>query len=194
VLSVKELVFRGKDRYRSYTWMPLLVLGFGLVVAGIPTAFRVGNTLGLCWFFGLATAVSGIANFIVFRSWTRVGPAGITICRGIGRRGRTYPWQEIRWVDIRETKTNRGTSLAARITLSDGRRRSLPALFYGYSDADPNFDRDVARVVRWWESSTDPAARYVPPDTLLSRRLPTVLGVILLLLIAVTVLLVIHHG
>ena len=129
VLSVKELVFRGKDRYRSYTWMPLWVLGFGLVVAGIPAVFRVGNTVGLCWVFGLGTAVSSVANFIVFRSWTRVGSAGITICRGIGRRGRTYPWQEIRWVDIRETKQQgyvargsdhalgRAASLAARALL-----------------------------------------------------------------------------
>ena len=171
--------------------MPVLVLGFGLIVVAYCAVFRLGNLVALCVFFGLGTTVSTVANFIAFRSWTKVGPAGITICRGIGRRGRTYPWQEIQWIDVRVSKGRSGTSHTARISLSDGRRRSLPALFDGWSDHDFYFHRDVSRIIRWWEASTDPAARFVPPDTKLGRLMPTVTGVILVLLIAGTAVLVV---
>ena len=55
----------------------------------------------------------------------------------------------------------------------------------------PTFHADFRQVIKWWELSTDPAARFLPPDTSVSRRTPTVLGVILVLLIAVSVVLVV---
>ena len=141
----------------------------------------------------MSAAVVALGLCLAFRSWTRVGPAGITICWGLGRRGRTYPWREIRWIDVRETDSRNGTSRAARITLADGRRRSLPALRHTGVYPQPTFDADFGRVVRWWKLNTDPAARYLPPDTVLSRRAPTVLGVILVLLIAGSVVLVVAN-
>ena len=132
---MKELTFRGKDRYRQLSRMPLVVLAFGLIVGGSSVVFRLGNPAVTCWMMGAGAAVVSFGIFIVLRSWTRVGAAGITI-----------------------------------------------------------FHRDFARIVRWWELSTDPAARFVPPDTSLSRRAPTVLGVILVLLIALGVLLVTNQA
>ena len=191
---MKELTFRGKDRYRQLSRMPLAVLAFGLIVGGSSVVFRLGNPVVTCWMMGVGAAFVSLGIFIVLRSWTRVGAAGITICQGFGRRGRTYPWQEIRWVDIRETTNNHGTFLTVRIALADGRRRSLPALRHSSMDPYFYFHRDFARIVRWWERSTDPAARFVPPDTSLSRRAPTVLGMILVLLIALGVLLVTNQA
>jgi hypothetical protein len=137
------------------------------------------------------TAVLAVLGLcMVLRSWTTVGVAGITICWGIGR-GRTYSWQEIRWIDVRETKSQYGRTLAARITLTDGRRRSLPALQHSTPYPDPNFHVDFQRVVNWWELSTDPAARFQPPKKLRDRLTPTMVGLILGLPITVIIVLVV---
>ena len=183
---MKELSFRGSERYRHLAWVPAWVLGVGLALGGACTVAGLGNGVALCWVAVLGAAFTGFGIGKARRSWTTVGAAGITICQGIGRRGRTYRWQDIRWIDIRVTQTRSGTSRAVRIALSDGRRRSLPALAYSNTDPDPLFYRHFARIIRWWEHNTDPATRFVPPDTNLSRRAPTVLGIILLVLTATT--------
>jgi hypothetical protein len=152
-----------------------------LVVEGVLAFFRLG-VVGFCWLLGGTAAFVGLGISMVLRSWTTVGAAGITICWGIGR-SRTYSWQEIRWIDVRETKSQYGTSLVARITLTDGRRRSLPALQHSTRYPDPHFHADFQRVVNWWELSTDPAARFQPPKRLRNRLTPTLVGLILGLLI-----------
>src|SRR5215467_14144320 len=93
VHSVNELRFRGKDRHRP-SWPYLAVLGFLLVVQGDSVVHQLG-VVGFCWLLGVTAAYVGLRICMARRSWTAVGAAGITICRGIGRRGRTYPWQEI---------------------------------------------------------------------------------------------------
>lgn len=189
---MRELSFRGAERYRSLVWIPVWILGGGLTL-GLPIAyFQLGNGESLCVVAIVGAAVTGVGILKVRRSWTKVGSAGITICQGIGWRGRIHPWQEIRWIDIRQTTGQRvGTRYTVRIALSNGRRRTLPALAHSNSDPDPHFYRDVARIKKWWELNTDPTTRCVPPDTQLSRRAPTVLGTILILLIALSVVLLI---
>jgi hypothetical protein len=156
---VRELIFRGKDRYRpSRSQLGVLVLG--VIGQGVVVFHKLG-VVEFLWVTGGLIALLGLGFATSFRSWTRVGPAGITICWGVGRRGRTYPWQEIRWVDVKETSGG-VTSLAARITLANGRRRSLPALRHSSTYPQPSFPEDFRRVVEWWELSTDPAARILP--------------------------------
>lgn len=183
---MKELSFLGKDRYRPI-WPVLLILGLVLIGEAVYAFYRLGGVVGSCWLVGVTAASVGLGIGAAFRSWTTVGPAGITVCRGIGRRGHTYPWQEIRWIDVRETNSRYGTFLVARITVANGRRRSLPALRHGGMYPQPTFHADFRQVLKWWELSTDPAARFLPPETLLSRLAPRMLGVILVLLIAVGV-------
>lgn len=186
--SVNELSFRGKDRYRP-SWPQFTGLGLVLVVEGVWAFLRLG-VVGFCWLLGGTAALAGLGMAMARRSWTTVGATGITICWGIGR-GRTYPWQEIRWIDVRETKSQYGTSLAARITLADGRRRSLPGLQHSAQYPDPDFQADFRRVVSWWELNTDPAARFQPPKRLWNRLTPTAVGLILGLLITVIIGLVV---
>jgi Bacterial PH domain len=181
---VNELSFRGKDRYHP-SWPEFSVLGLGLAVEGV-TAFLQLGAVGFCWLVGGTAVAIGVGVSFALRSSTRVGPAGITICWGLGR-GRTYPWQEIRWIDVRRFKGQFDTSLVARITLANGKRRSLPALQHSARYPSPHFDYDFRRVVDWWQASTDPAARFQPPERLRSKLSPTGLGVILGLVITVIV-------
>ena len=186
MLSVNELSFRGKDRYHP-SWSQFAGLGLVLVVEGVLAFFRLG-VVGFCWLLGGTAVLAGLGISTALRSWTTVGATGITICWGIGR-GRTYAWQQIRWIDVRETKSRSGTSLAARITLANGRRRSLPALQHSAWYPDPDFHVDFRRVVDWWKLSTDPATRFQPPKRLWSRLSPTAVGFILGLLITVIIVL-----
>ncbi|GLY88105.1 hypothetical protein Airi02_060340 [Actinoallomurus iriomotensis] len=186
--SVNELSFRGKDRYRL-SWPHFGGLGLLLVVEGVFAFIRLG-AVGFCCLLAGTALLVGLGISMARRSWTTVGAAGVTICWGIGR-GRTYSWQEIRWVDVRETKSQYGTSLSARITLANGRRRSLPALQHSSQYPDPDFDVDFRQVVDWWKLNTDPAARFEPPKRWWSRLTPTAVGFILGLLITVVIVLVV---
>ena len=178
MLSVSELIFRGKDRIRP-SWRVFSVVG--LVLIGRVIIGHVG-AVGLCLLAGLTAAVLGLGIGAARRSWTRVGPAGITICWGIGRRGRTFPWQEIRWIDVWES---RGAHMgrAARMTLANGRRLRLPALASTSAYPQPTFPEDFRRVLAWWEFSTDPAARFQPRLTLRTRLAPYMFGVAIALLV-----------
>lgn len=176
-------MFRGKDRYRPSKAL-FLVVGLLLIARGI---IHPPSLVGFCWFAGLSAVALSLGIGIAVRSWTKVGPAGITICRGIGRRGRTYPWQEIRWIDVWKND-NQGLEIRqARITLANGRRRTLPALRHTRTYPQPTFSADFRRVVEWWELSTDPAARFQLPETSRTRLAPFMPGVILALLITVGV-------
>ncbi|MFJ6617807.1 hypothetical protein ACIQOW_09590 [Kitasatospora sp. NPDC091335] len=178
---MNELIFRGKDMFRP-SWSNLaplillvvtqLVLGY-LKLGAVATILLVAGTLAL--------VIPGFA--ISLRSWSRVGADGITICWGLGR-GRTYSWQEIRWIDVRETKGNGTSSSAARFHATDGRRRSLPGLqtstYYPLSDFEVNFQR----VVNWWEYSTDPTQRVRPEKQFRDRLTPTVIAVLATIVIS----------
>ncbi|MEV5705726.1 PH domain-containing protein [Actinoallomurus sp. NPDC052274] len=183
---MNELSFRGKDRYHP-SWPHFTALGLGLVVEGGFAFYRLG-VVACCWLLLGTVALVGLGISMALRSWTTVGAAGITICWGIGR-GRTYSWQEIRWIDVRETKSQYGTALAARITLADGRRRSLPALQHSTRYPDPDFQVDFQRVVNWWELNTESAARFQPPKRLRNRLTPQAIGLILGLLITIVIVL-----
>jgi hypothetical protein len=182
---VHELSFRGKDRYHP-SWPHFGVLVIGLLVEGVFSFSRLG-VVGFCWLLGATIALVGLGYCVVVRSWTGVGTAGITICWGIGR-GRTYPWREIRWIDVRETNSRYGTALSARVTLTNGRRRALPALQDSTRYPDPEFRRNFRRVVDWWTSSTDPAERFQPPARRRYRLTPAAAGFIVGLLTVVVVI------
>ncbi len=186
---MNELIFRGKDLFRP-SWSNLLPLLLILVLQLAVGSWKLG-AVGTFWIvFG--TLALGVPAFVVsWRSWSRVGVDGITINWGVGR-GRTHPWHEVRWVDVRETKGNGSTAYAARIHLTRGRRRSLPGLqtsaIYPAADFDVNFQR----LVNWWEFSTDATQRVEPAKQLRDRVSPTMLGVLLgLVLCAVIVVIVI---
>ncbi|AUY51066.1 hypothetical protein C2142_21370 [Streptomyces sp. CB01881] len=159
------------------------------VIEGTAAADKLGPAP--TWWLIAATAVLGGAGFLVtFRSWTTVGAEGITICWGIGR-GRTYPWKEIRWIDVRDGSNAMETSRAVRMFLASGRRRSLPGLMHSDTYPAPDFDEQFHRVVNWWELSTDPADRVQPRKQFRDRLTPTVVGIVLTLLITVVVGLVV---
>ncbi|MGK5548159.1 hypothetical protein ACSNOH_26015 [Streptomyces sp. URMC 127] len=160
-----------------------------LAVEGAAAIVQLGAT-GFYWLLGGTAVIVGLCFLIAFRSWTTVGAAGITICWGFGR-GRTHPWHEIRWIDVRETKAEYGVARVARITLANGRRRSLPALQHSDTYPRPDFDVDFRRVVNWWELSTDQAARVRPPLRKRDRVSPMALGLLLGLLITVVVVAVV---
>jgi hypothetical protein len=95
------------------------------------------------------------------RSWTKVGPGGITICRGFGS-GRTHPWHQIRWIEVQEATSRLDRALAARVFLPNGQQLSLPGLSQNRLYPAPTFDEDVQKLISWWELSTPQVARYRP--------------------------------
>ncbi|TQF06253.1 hypothetical protein E6W39_33600 [Kitasatospora acidiphila] len=153
---------------------------------GILVAPRLGLT-GACWVLGGTVALVVASVYVSSRSWTTVGAAGITICWGFGS-GKTYSWDEIRWIDVRETGSQSGTTYAPRIFLQNGRRRSLPGLAHNALYPYPDFETDFQRVVNWWELSAGQEARTPPPKQLRDRVSPGVLGVVLGLVITVVVI------
>jgi hypothetical protein len=50
---------------------------------------------------------------------------------------------------------------------------------------------DFQRVIDWWKSNTDPAARFNPPKRLWNRLTPTTAGLIVGLLITVIICVVV---
>ncbi|MFE4362244.1 PH domain-containing protein [Kitasatospora sp. NPDC001261] len=174
---MNELIFRGKDKFRpSWSDFGLLavILAAQLVIGYerlglVPTLLIVAGTL----------VIAVPSRFATMRCWSRVGADGITLCWGLGR-GRTYSWQQIAWIDVRETKgfgMSEGTR-AARIHTVDGRRRSLPALQSSTFYPSADFDTDFRRVVNWWELSTEPGERVRPGAQVRDRLTPVKVGLL----------------
>ncbi|GGY13125.1 hypothetical protein [Streptomyces xanthochromogenes] len=172
-----ELSFRGPGQVRvsrtHFVWAAV-----GVLVEAIGAYVQLG-AVGMCWLVGATVVFLGLPILSWLRSRCTVGVDGIFICWGLGR-GRTYPWREIRWIDVRETKGNAGsTALAVRIFTTSGRRRSLPGLQHNGVYPSPSFHADYARVVRWWERSTEVEARVRPTKQARDWFSPAVVGVLL---------------
>ncbi|MER7580659.1 hypothetical protein [Kitasatospora sp. NPDC097691] len=185
---MNELIFRGKDLFRP-SWSNLLPLLLVLVAQLVVGGSHLGAT-GTFWMVLLTLAFCVPTFVLSWRSWSRVGADGVTVCWGLGR-GRTYPWHEIRWVDVRETKGNGSVSYAARIFMTDGRRRSLPGLQTSRIYPAADFQANFQRLVNWWEYSTHPTQRVKPPKQFRDRVTPTVAGVVLALVIIVVVFVIV---
>ncbi|KPI06591.1 hypothetical protein OV450_3703 [Actinobacteria bacterium OV450] len=147
-----------------------------LVVEGLAAFVTLGR-VGFCWLVGGSIALIAPLVLLSSRSWSRVGDDGITICWGLGH-GRTYPWHEIQWIDVRETQGQGSSSNAVRMFLLGGRRRSLPGLYRSGMHPAPDFDEQFRRVVDWWELSTDQSARVRPPKRFRDRLTPAVVGLV----------------
>lgn len=190
----QELRFLGRDCYR------LSRSNAGVVVAGLLgeqvfSVIRLGF-VGSCWMLAGTVALVGCCLVPLRRSRTSVGAEGISISWGFGR-GRTYPWTEIRWVEVHETRNGNGTAQTVRITLADSRRRSLPAVQNSTIYPDRGFEMNVARIMTRWHAHTTEAARYKPPEKWRQRLSPTAWGclvgvalVVLAVLVVAVVLLV----
>ncbi|MCX4753847.1 hypothetical protein [Kitasatospora purpeofusca] len=176
-----ELIFRGRDRYRP-SWSQLLILLVLLVAQGFAAAHGLGAK-GFLWLAGGTLALSGLGLWVTVRSWSRVGPEGITICWGFGR-GRTYPWDRIRWIDVRTVDAQGGTSSQVRMFIANGRRRALPGLLHSDLYPSPDFDEQFHRVRNWWELSTEASARVEPVRRFRDRITVTVAAVLATLVIA----------
>ncbi|WP_330458637.1 PH domain-containing protein [Streptomyces sp. NBC_00820] len=185
---MNELIFRTRDRYRV-SWRLLAPLGIVLAIQGF-RALRGLSTVAFSCLTGAIVVLWAVGFFSTIRSRTTVGADGITIYWGIGR-ARRHPWHEIRWIDVRETKSNYGPIRTARITLADGRRRSLPGLTHSNLHPSPDFAVDFQRVVNWWELSTDRSERVQPPKRPRDRMSPQVAGVLIGLVATAVVALVV---
>ncbi|GAB7183992.1 hypothetical protein ATKI12_3823 [Kitasatospora sp. Ki12] len=185
---VNELIFRGKDLFRP-SWSNL-----GPLVIVLVLQLAIGSThlgaMGTFWLVLGTLVLAGGSFALSWRCWSRVDAQGVTICWGLGR-GRTYPWPEIRWVDVRETKGNGTASSSARIFLAGGRRRSLPGLQTSSIYPAAEFDVNFQRLVNWWEYSTHPTWRIRPAKQFRDRLTPTVVGLLLAFVIVTAVVLVV---
>ncbi|MEV7188052.1 hypothetical protein [Kitasatospora sp. NPDC093102] len=173
---MNELIFRGKDLFRP-SWSTFAVPLLALTAESVFCYVKFGALVTVLVLAGiLLVAVPAWA--LVLRSWSRVGADGITLCWGVGS-GRTYAWEEVRWVDVREVKGNGTSTRSARIHLADGRRRSLPGLGSSTMYPSESFDTDYRRVVNWWEHSTPPTQRVRPQKHFRDRLTPTAVGMVL---------------
>ncbi|WP_145911124.1 PH domain-containing protein [Kitasatospora viridis] len=178
---MEELEFSAAYRYRPY-WPDARQL---LALLAFPAAcgYTTAGVLGGCMVLAGTGVVLGLWHLATSRARTTVGAAGITVSHGIGR-GRTYGWQEVRWVDAAAFVELKEPAEVARITLANGRRRTLPGLSRSRRYPDSGFAADLRRVVGWWELRTLPASRIQPSEgrsltPLMSRHLPDVLALAL---------------
>ncbi|MFD5465643.1 hypothetical protein ACFWIQ_22820 [Kitasatospora sp. NPDC127059] len=184
---MNELVFRGKDLFRPSKSHFIGAICFAVIMVSVGV-LRSGPVF-MAWSLASVVVLFVPVYYSSWRGWSRVGPDGVTICWGFGA-GRTYSWQEIRWVDVRETPLNSvagsgGTARAARIFTTSGRRRSLPGLAWSPMYPAEDFDVNVGRVRDWWESCTEEAQRVRPARQLRDRLTPTKAAIIAVVLIMV---------
>jgi hypothetical protein len=187
VYAEEELSFRGRDRSRISWSRASGVLAFMAIELAL-LMIRVGF-VGSCWILGATVALFGLGFVLTRRSRTTVGAEGISISWGFGR-GRRYPWADIRWIEVNETRGRTGTVQTVRITLADSRRRSLPALANSAMYPDGHFELNVARVMTRWRANTTGESRYRPPEKWYQRLSPNAWGYLVGAVILVVVLLV----
>ncbi|MFJ7248779.1 hypothetical protein ACIQWA_29705 [Kitasatospora sp. NPDC098652] len=184
---MNELVFRGKDLFRPSKSHLAGALAFLVLMVSVGMV-RSGPVF-VAWSLGTVVVLFVPVFYSAWRSWSRVGPEGVTICWGFGA-GRTYSWAEIRWVDVRTTASSgpyagSGPTRAARIFTTSGRRRSLPGLSWSPLYPTADFDVNVQRLRNWWESSTEEAQRVEPVKQFRDRLTPTTIAIVAVVLIMV---------
>jgi hypothetical protein len=139
------------------------VIGIQLVALSLTalTSYQVEHHL-TSW--ALLAAVAAVAANAIRARRRRitVGRAGIVASWGFGH-GRTYPWHEIRWISAVDYQVQGTPARAVRITLADGRTRTLPLLHHSTVYPNPRFETDYLRVIRWWHAGTEPTDRIQPP-------------------------------
>ncbi len=186
-----ELTFRSKDRLH-WSWPFAALVGVAAAVAGT----RVGRDFGaadLAWAIG-GTAALALPSLLLRERWSTVGPAGITFHRPLARRGRTYPWHEIRWLEVYGTDRRFGEFRTLQVHFADGRSRFLNGLVQDRTHSSPGFDADVRRVRNWWELSTDPAGRVRPAKKFLDLPTSQLVGLVVLLAVGTALpAFVLHH-
>ncbi|MFJ4094529.1 hypothetical protein ACIPYS_23345 [Kitasatospora sp. NPDC089913] len=175
-----ELIFRGRDRYRP-SWSHLAVLLVVLAAQGFAAVYRIG-LVGFLWLAGGTLLLSGLGLWTTVRSWSRVGPEGITICWGFGR-GRAYAWDRIHWIDVRTVEAQGDSTSQVRMFLTGGRRRTLPGLLRSDLYPSPDFDEQYHRIRNWWELSTEASARVEPGRRFRDRLTATAAGLVIGLLL-----------
>ncbi|MER7705221.1 hypothetical protein ABTX81_20290 [Kitasatospora sp. NPDC097605] len=174
-----ELTFRSKDRYR-WSWYFAIVVGVAAATTGARVVHDFGPT-ALYWAIG-GTAVLALPRLLAPSPWSTVGAAGITIRGGL-RRARTYPWHEIRWIEVYELDSRFGDFRTLQIHFANGRSRFLSGLVQDRSHPSPDFEEQVWRVRNRWQLSTDPAARVRPPQKFLDLPASQLVGLVVLLLV-----------
>jgi hypothetical protein len=185
---VNELTFRGKDGHRRAAWSRLGLVG-GVLGAELALTARFWGPAGYVWLLGLPAVLTGSIVHASMRSWSTVGAAGVTIRRGFGR-AHTHPWHEIQWIDVAFSGTRTGQTRAARIHLTDGRRRFLPGLSDSGYARNPDFVANVQQVIDWWVLSTDEHARIRPPRRPADRLTPGVaMAIVMVIIVALFALL-----
>ncbi|MFF0410577.1 hypothetical protein ACFYUY_09065 [Kitasatospora sp. NPDC004745] len=180
-----ELRFRGGDLTFAWRrlWLPAGLIGVQTVIA----TMRNGAE-GLGWTAAALAVVIPASVLLLKRCWTEAGEDGIRIYRGLGRV-HGYPWGEVRWIAVRHQSGGGGGMTSVRITLVDGRRRTLPGLQESTLYPRPGFDADLARLRASWERHVDPSFRLGPPPREpLRRRLRGVLPGVALLVCALVML------
>ncbi|MFF8770136.1 hypothetical protein [Kitasatospora sp. NPDC015120] len=185
-----ELTFRAKDRYR-WSWPFAVVAGTAVFAAGVRVVHDFGTT-PLFWAVG-ALPVLLLARLPARGSWSTVGAAGITVHGPFTRRGRTYPWHEVRWMEVYRQETRFGTYRTLQIHFANGRSRFLPGLVQNHSHPSPDFEEQVYRVRAWWQLSTDPADRVRPPKKFLDLPTSQLVGLVALLALGLALPAVILH-
>jgi hypothetical protein len=173
---VNELRYRGGDLKADRRAVALFLTLLGVqIVAG---AVRVG-LVGTLWTIGAMAVLFAVLLTLSRRSWTAVGEDGIRIYRGLGRV-RSYPWREIHRIAERRQRSQGGETSSVRITLADGRRRTLPGIYSNVLFPDPHFELKLAQVRAQWERHTDESVRNGPltPERPLRRLRGVLPGVL----------------
>lgn len=182
--GVKELIFRGKDRFRP-DWSdlgPVLIVVTVELVAG-HLKFHLG--LGpMVLLVGGTVVLAAASRLLSMRYWSRVGTDGVTICWGFGR-GRTYSWQQISWIDVSEIQGRGAPTRVARIHTTDGRRHWMSTVMASDLHPSEDFDADFRRVVDWWKHSTSPSLRVLPEKKFRDRLTPVRTAVLCTVVLAV---------
>ncbi|MFE0460697.1 hypothetical protein ACFW1A_15760 [Kitasatospora sp. NPDC058965] len=162
---MNELRFRGREQYRVSGRRLAVLIGVA-VLQLLLCVVRIG-VVG-AWISGAIVLFGAGAGYLAFRASTTVDTAGITIT-WFGS-GRSYPWQEIQWIDVREVPGGAGAGYTARIHLRNGRRRNLPGLQHSELYPSPNFGTNLQQLNDWWYARSLPAGRIRPQPKFRDRH------------------------
>ncbi|MEV7599515.1 hypothetical protein AB0O91_19260 [Kitasatospora sp. NPDC089797] len=171
---MNELRFRGGDVKADRRRLLVSLTIFTIQLAAL--VMHAGWGQGV-WMIGASAVLLPTVIALLRRGWTVVGDDGIRVSWGLGRV-RSYPWRKIRWMAAQHHL--QGGTTSVRITLTDGRRRTLPGINKSFVYPDPHFESKLAQIRARWERQDDESFRLGPPTPeRLLRRLRGVLPGIL---------------